>query len=270
MPELPEVETTRRGLHAQLRGRRLMRLRVRNRQLRWPVPTNLPRRLRGLRLDGVDRRAKYLLLNFERTRVLAHLGMSGSMRICSPDQAVRKHDHLLFDFDDGRQLRFHDPRRFGCVLLCPATEPHPLLRQLGIEPLGNEFCGTYLHERARQTRRSIKDMLMDQRVVVGIGNIYAAEALFCSGIRPDRPAIGISRQRLERLAECIRSVLTEALDQGGTTLRDFVNGSGEPGYFSLHLNVYGRGGEPCPRCGRKLRATRLGQRSTVFCTRCQT
>ncbi len=270
MPELPEVETTRRGIGPHIEGRTVRELVVRQPRLRWPVPAELPALLRDRRLMAIERRSKYLLLRFDHGTAILHLGMSGSLRIVAADEPPMAHDHVDWLFDHGNVLRFTDPRRFGCLLWQPATEPtHRLLASLGPEPLSEAFNGAMLHARSRGRRTSVKAFLMDSRIVVGVGNIYANEALFAAGIRPDRAAGRIGRQRYDRLAQAVQEVLARAIDKGGTTLRDFVGGDGRPGYFRQELAVYGRGGEPCRACGAALSETRLGQRSTVYCRYCQ-
>lgn len=270
MPELPEVETTRRGLSPHILGRTVEAVVVRQPALRWPVPAGLARRLRGHRVDRIDRRGKYLLMGLDNGTLLMHLGMSGSLRVVERDQAPRLHDHLDICFDDRRCLRLHDPRRFGAVLWAGAKPlEHPLLRDLGPEPLSADFSGAYLHARSRGRKLAVKNFIMDGRVVTGIGNIYANEALFDAGILPSRPAGRVSRAGYDALAEAIRAVLGAAIEQGGTTLRDFVNSNGEPGYFKLQLAVYDRAGEPCLRCGTPLRSRVIGQRSTFYCRQCQ-
>jgi len=270
MPELPEVETTRRGIEPHLRGQRIERLTVRQPRLRWPIPADLGKRLQGQTIDRVERRAKYLLIPFEQGTLMLHLGMSGSLRILPIGLAAGKHDHVDLELGSGQMLRFTDPRRFGAVLWQARGEPlHPLLAHLGPEPLTDEFNGDYLFKRSRHRQAPVKTFLMDGRIVVGVGNIYANEALFAAGIRPDRAAGKVSRERYGRLAEEVKRVLARSILQGGTTLRDFVGGDGKPGYFAQQLEVYGRGGEPCRVCGEPLTEIRLGQRSTVFCRRCQ-
>jgi len=269
MPELPEVETTRRGIEPLLQGRRVSAVLVHQPRLRWPVPTELAERLPGQPLLAVERRAKYLLLRFPKGTLILHLGMSGSLRVVSGEQPRAPHDHLELAFGD-QHLRLRDPRRFGAALWTegPPLE-HPLLRHLGPEPLSDAFDGTWLHRRARNRRLAVKNLLMDQRIVVGVGNIYANEALFMAGIQPARPAGGIAARRYHALAEAVKEVLRQAIEAGGTTLQDFRRADGRPGYFAQALNVYGRAGEPCPRCGRPVRRITLGQRSTYFCPRCQ-
>lgn len=270
MPELPEVETTRRGIGPHIEGRRVAELVVRQPKLRWPVPEGLPAMLAGRVLRRVERRSKYLLLRFDHGTAILHLGMSGSLRIVAADEPAGVHDHIDVRFDSGRALRLTDPRRFGCLLWHDAGDnAHPLLAALGPEPLSDDFSGQLLYEKSRGRRAPVKTFLMDGRIVVGVGNIYANEALFAAGIRPDRAAGKISRQRYDALARSVREVLSRAIDMGGTTLRDFVGGDGKPGYFRQQLMVYGRGGAPCLRCDTPLTEVRLGQRSTVFCRHCQ-
>ncbi len=270
MPELPEVETARRGLAPHLVGRRIAAVRVRQRRLRWPVPAGLGRRLAGAAVEALERRAKYLLLRTEAGTVLLHLGMSGSLRLVPAALPPERHEHLDLVLEDGRALRLRDPRRFGAVLWAGRRpEAHPLLAGLGPEPLGPHFHGEHLHRLARGRRVAVKPFLMDARVVVGLGNIYATEALFLAGVDPRRPAGKLSLGRWRRVAEAVRAVLEQALVAGGTTLRDFVGADGRPGWFARELAVYGRAGQPCPRCGTAIRCARLGQRSSCWCPRCQ-
>jgi len=269
MPELPEVETTRRGVAPFCQGEVVRRVVVREPRLRWPVPEYLPRRLAGQAITAVERRAKYLLFRTDAGTLLVHLGMSGSLRVSAPDQAPARHDHIDLELASGRLLRFNDPRRFGCFLWLEPGEQHPLLSHLGPEPLSTAFNGALLHRLSRRRPGPVKNFIMDGTVVVGVGNIYANEALFLAGIRPDRAASRISLARYDRLAETIKQVLTSAITSGGTTLRDFVGGDGKPGYFARQLHVYGRAEAPCTRCGAPLREIRLGQRTTVFCVTCQ-
>jgi formamidopyrimidine-DNA glycosylase len=270
LPELPEVETTRRGIEAALVGRKLTGLVLRERRLRWPVPLGLDAEVRGKRVRAVSRRAKYLLIELDEGVLIAHLGMSGSLRIVDPSFPPLAHDHYDLLLDCGRCLRFNDPRRFGSLHWTrgdPAE--HPLLAGLGPEPLGAAFDARYLRERARGRRAAIKQFLMDQRVVVGVGNIYASEALFRAGIHPRRAAGRISLVRLERLVTSVRAVLADAIREGGTTLRDYVSAEGTPGYFRQKLYVYERAGEPCRRCGTPVRQIVQGQRSSYYCPGCQ-
>ncbi len=268
MPELPEVETTRRGLQDRIVGRTLCSWVVRNAALRWPV--EIPAHLHGKKLIALSRRAKYLLFQFPEDTLILHLGMSGSLRLAPPHAPAGKHDHVDLRFSGGRTVRLNDPRRFGCLLWWGYGAPeHRLLAHLGVEPLANDFTGAYLKERARGRRVAVKNFIMDSRIVVGVGNIYAVEALFLAGIRPTLAAGRVTRKGYEALAGAIRRVLEQALREGGTTLRDFVGSDGRPGYFKQRLNVYGRAGEPCRRCGVALVNRRIGGRSTVYCRKCQ-
>lgn len=271
MPELPEVETTRRGIRPHVEGQRVTDIRIRCARLRWPIPDDIDRQLAGTRIESVHRRAKYLLLNTRRGTALIHLGMSGSLRLCRAGTAPEKHDHYELRFENGWILRYRDPRRFGC-LLWAGTDPasHPLLKDLGPEPFDPAFTGDYLYEISRQRRVSIKPWLMNARIVAGVGNIYANEALFVAGIHPRRPAGRISRARMQRLTDAVRDVLQQSIRAGGTTLRDFLGGDGQPGYFRQQLRIYERTGQPCTRCGTPVRQEVLGQRATCYCPRCQT
>ena len=269
MPELPEVETTRRGIAPALEGRRIADLVVREPRLRWPIPGDLGDRLRGLTIRQVKRRAKYLLLETDAGYALVHLGMSGSMRIVPLDEKPELHDH--FDIVTDKEIvRFNDPRRFGS-LLWGGKEPeqHPLLNELGPEPLEEGFTGTYLWENSRGRKVAIKQHIMNSKVVAGVGNIYANEALFRSGIHPKRSAGRIALPRMEKLAAEIRTVLGDAIRQGGTTLRDYRGGDGKPGYFKQKLLVYERNDEPCKTCGTPISQTVQGQRATYYCKVCQ-
>ena len=269
MPELPEVETTCRGIRPHLENRIVREVRVQNPSLRWPVPEDLATKLAGMRIESVDRRGKYLLLRVADGAVMVHLGMSGSLRIVDDGAPRRTHDHVELVLEDGRLLRFNDPRRFGAWLWADDCSAHPLLRNLGPEPLSPEFDGDYLYRLSRGRRAAIKSFIMDHHVVVGVGNIYATEALFTAGIHPARAAGRVGAARYRKLAMTIKSVLEQAIEQGGTTLRDFINSNGQPGYFRQSLAVYGRAGEPCRLCGRPLRERQIGQRSSVYCTHCQ-
>ncbi len=270
MPELPEVETTRRGIAPHIEGQNITGVVVRQYKLRWDVPETLSQTLIGLHIRSVSRRAKYLLFETESGTLLVHLGMSGSLRILPSHQEPGKHDHIDFIFTDGTVLRFNDPRKFGTVLWtsAPACE-HPLLKHLGPEPLLSSFTGELLYRLSRNRKLPVKSFIMDSHIVVGVGNIYANESLFMAGILPTRQAGKISLSRFQKLADCIRIVLQNAIKQGGTTLRDFVNESGKPGYFQQQLQVYGRAGLPCNFCLQPLTEARLSNRSTVFCSHCQ-
>ena len=269
MPELPEVETTRRGLAPHIEGRIVTAATLRRPDLRWPIPPEISELLPGQRIEAVRRRAKYLLLDTVAGSALLHLGMSGNLRVVPADTPVRAHDHVDLALDSGRLLRFNDPRRFGCLLWQAPGEVHELLAGLGPEPLSEDFDGDYLFGMSRGRSAPVKTFLMDQRVVVGVGNIYVAEALFAAGVSPLRAAGKVSKDRYAQLAEAIRRILGHAITRGGTTLRDFISPDGAPGYFEQELSAYGRGGEPCPRCGRPLKQASIGQRATVWCSHCQ-
>ncbi|NLC70330.1 MAG: bifunctional DNA-formamidopyrimidine glycosylase/DNA-(apurinic or apyrimidinic site) lyase [Desulfuromonadaceae bacterium] len=270
MPELPEVETTRRGILPLIQGKRVERIITRVASLRLPLDGPRLNRLRGAKLVDIDRRAKYLLFRFSAGWLLVHLGMSGSLRFYSRYHPPAAHDHVDIRFSDGSCLRLRDPRRFGLVLFLE-DDPmgHALLIRCGPEPFSEEFSGLYLYRLSRGRRLQVHSFLLDQRIVAGLGNIYVNEALFVSGIDPQRRAGSISRKRYDTLVQAVRDVLGRALDAGGTTLRDFRDGVGKPGYFSLRLQVYGRGGEPCPRCLAILKEGRVHMRSIFYCRRCQ-
>lgn len=270
MPELPEVETTCRGIRPHVENKSISEVVVRQDQLRWPISAEIMTVLPGQRIQTVTRRGKYLLLNLNAGCVLIHLGMSGSLRIAKKSEDVKKHDHVDIIFKNGDILRYHDPRRFGCMLWA-GTQPfkHVLLEKLGPEPLSEEFTMEHLFMLSRKRSASIKNFIMDSHVVVGVGNIYANEALFAAGIRPKRQAGKVSKASYIKLIAAIKEILAEAIEQGGTTLRDFVGGDGKPGYFKQSLFVYGRGGESCLNCATSLKEIRLGQRSTVYCPKCQ-
>jgi formamidopyrimidine-DNA glycosylase len=269
MPELPEVETTRRGLEKLIVGRSIESLLVRERRLRWPIRTDLPARLRGQCITSLERRGKYLLINVADGSLLVHLGMSGSLQYLAVPGAPGFHDHVDLRLVGGGCVRFNDPRRFGSLHFAVEPHRHRLLRNLGPEPLGDEFTVDYLASTCRDRRVAIKPHLMNGRVVVGVGNIYANEALFRAGIHPARAAGRVSRNRLALLVDAVRAVLDDAVGQGGTTLRDYVGGDGRPGYFKLCLSVYDRDGEPCKICGAPIRRAVLGQRATYYCSHCQ-
>jgi len=271
MPELPEVETTLRGVEPHLVGKTISEVDIRERRLRWPIPKEVDR-IGGQKIISARRRGKYLLFELnEGGTLLVHLGMSGSLRVIEPDSDWRKHDHFALRFGSDRELRFHDPRRFGCLLFCQgAPETHSLLAKLGPEPLdGGAFSVDYLAAKAKGRSVAIKTLIMNSQVVVGVGNIYACEALFMSGISPKRAAGKVSRPRLARLAEAIQKVLGDAIEMGGTTLRDFLNEKGEPGYFKQELQVYGREGEPCRECDAPVKRFVQANRSTFYCAKCQ-
>lgn len=270
MPELPEVETTRRGIAPALEGQRIRKLEVRQRKLRWPVPEGLEERLRNQPVLSVRRRAKYLLLETPGGSAMVHLGMSGSMRIVQAHEQPEKHDHFDIVTEQNEAIRFNDPRRFGSLLWCGSNpDSHPLLASLGPEPLSDEFDGAALWLAARNRTVAIKQFIMNSHVVVGVGNIYASEALFRAGINPKRAAGKTSATRMERLANAIKDVLGEAIQVGGTTLRDYRNSDGKPGYFKQQLNVYERSGKPCRACSSPVKRIIQGQRASYYCPRCQ-
>ncbi len=271
MPELPEVETTRRGIEPHLHRARIREVIVRRTDLRQPVSPDLAA-IEGRTFTGISRRAKYLLLQVSGgTHLLIHLGMSGSLRLAKPADDWKKHDHLGITLGNGLQLRFHDPRRFGLVLHLTEPDPaaHPLLRDLGPEPLEPAFTAAWLKAACATRSAPVKSVIMDNHIVVGVGNIYAAEALFLASIHPLTPAKRLSLPKLRALTDAIRAVLSDAIASGGTTLRDFLNADGSPGYFKQRLFVYGRAGEPCHRCGTAIRHRVSGQRATCWCPQCQ-
>lgn len=274
MPELPEVETTLRGLTTWMTGAVVESIVVRNASLRWPVPVNRLQALSGERIIKLERRAKYLLVYCSDAVVLLHLGMSGSMRVLDPSTPPGKHDHIDFVLTtangQSKVIRFNDPRRFGCCLLITqALNEHPLLKHLGPEPLSEDFDGSVLFARSRKRQLAVKNFIMDGKVVVGVGNIYASESLYLAGIRPGKAAGRVSKASYERLAEAIKTVLASAIRAGGTTLNDFTQSDGKPGYFRHELQVYGRDGEACYGCGGLIKSRTLGQRNTFYCTECQ-
>ena len=273
MPELPEVEVTRRGIAPSLTGKPLLAAIARVPALRYPLPANLEQLLQGRRLLDVRRRGKYLLLDFSSGHLLIHLGMSGSLRLVPADQPPEKHDHLDLVFDAGRRavaLRLRDPRRFGAVLWLEGDPGrHPLLKVLGIEPLSEEFDASWLKAQLAGLKAAIKPVLMDSHRVVGIGNIYASESLFRAGIDPRRAAGRVSLQRLQRLVLAIKQTLAAAIEAGGSSLRDFIQSDGSSGYFQQQYFVYGRTGEACRVCGRPIRELRQGQRASFYCAGCQ-
>jgi len=270
MPELPEVETTLRGIVPHLLDQKIKSVVVRSRKLRWPVPSNLEQRLIGRRVCKLSRRAKYLLMDVETGTLIIHLGMSGRLHIISTDTPFGKHDHIDILFDGNKLLRFRDPRRFGCFLWA-SEDPlnHRLLRHLGVEPLSTHYTAEYLYRHSRGRRVAVKSFMMNQQVVVGIGNIYASEALYCCGIHPLRQAGRISMARYESLVDCCKIVLQAAIDSGGTSLKDFTQADGKPGYFTQSLSVYNREGMACSKCSGLNRRKVIAQRATYYCPRCQ-
>ena len=269
MPELPEVETTLKGIEPHLLNQRVTRVIVRDSRLRWPVPKEV-RNAEGQQFVSLQRRGKYLLLKLQRGGLIIHLGMSGSLRILQHAMAPEKHDHVDVELENGECLRFNDPRRFGAFLwVNDDLQSHELLRDLGPEPLSAEFTADYIYQRSRGRQLAIKNFIMDGHIVVGVGNIYASESLFMAGIHPQRAAGRVSWQRYEGLVAAIRDVLQRAIRRGGTTLRDFVNSDGAPGYFAQELLVYDRADSDCFQCGSSIRQKVIGQRSSYYCPVCQ-
>lgn len=268
MPELPEVEVSRMGIAPHVTGQRVTDIVIRNPQLRWPVPEAI-RQIVGQEIRRVSRRAKYLMLETDAGYAIVHLGMSGSLRVLPAGIPPEKHDHVDLCLASGEVLRYNDPRRFGAWLWQDKGGEHPVLAKLGPEPLSEAFCAQYLQEKARGKRTAIKQFIMDNHVVVGVGNIYANESLFSAGIHPKREAGKVSAKRLAVLVGEIKAVLAFAIEQGGTTLKDFKNADGKPGYFAQELQVYGKAGQPCPRCDKLLSEVKIGQRTTVYCSDCQ-
>lgn len=270
MPELPEVETTLRGIEPHVLNLPINNIWIREKKLRWPIPVGkIKQGLIGNSFSSIKRRAKYLILKSNRGSLLIHLGMSGSLRIFPYFVEPEKHDHVDFGFKNGSFLRFTDPRKFGSILWTQDAENHPLIKNLGPEPLGNSFSGEYLFQLSRKRKTSIKNFIMNANIIAGVGNIYASEALFLSGIRPQKRAGSLSRKQFELLALGIKEILQSSIDQGGTTLRDFVGSNNKPGYFKNKLKVYGRAGQSCTACSKELKQIRLGQRSSVYCPQCQ-
>ena len=270
MPELPEVETTRRGITPHIQDRRITGVVVRQARLRWPVPRQLGQKTTGQKIRSVLRRGKYLLLQLDAGTVILHLGMSGSLRLVPWDTPADKHDHVDIQLDNKRSLRLHDPRRFGAVLWTSREiSQHKLFKHLGPEPLTDDFTGAYLHALSRKRKCNIKSLIMNAGIVVGVGNIYACEALFLAGIRPGLAVDKLSRPRCEKLVAGIKAVLQQAIAAGGTTLRDFTDGDGKPGYFKQQLQVYDREGQDCHRCGQTIKRVTSANRSTYYCPHCQ-
>jgi len=269
MPELPEVETVRRGLAPHLENHILQGARVRQPRLRWPLPDDLDELIRGQRIHRLSRRGKYLLAQLDHGSLILHLGMSGSLRLVAPDLVPEKHDHFDLLLDDGRLLRYRDPRRFGALLWSEHPEQHPLIAHLGVEPLTEAFNATSLHTLCKGKQSAIKQVLMDSHLIVGVGNIYANESLFRAGIDPRLAAGKLSRPRCARLVDAVGEILAQAIAAGGSTLRDFVDGHGNPGYFQQGYAVYGRAGLPCPVCTTPIRQIRQNARSSFFCPMCQ-
>lgn len=269
MPELPEVETVLRGIKPFVSGEKIKNVVVRRPTLRWPIPQDLPELLKNKALMHLKRRGKYLIFTFSSGELILHLGMSGRLRVLKKMLPPEKHDHVDFMFKNGVCLRFTDPRRFGALLWSKQADAHPLISHMGVEPLTAAFSATYLFQTTRHKKTAIKLFLMNGKYVVGIGNIYAAEALFIAGLHPEKLAGELTQQESQQLVAAVKAVLKKAIKSGGTTLKDFSNHDGNPGYFTQKLQVYGRAGLPCYQCGKTLSLIRMGQRSTVFCRSCQ-
>jgi len=270
MPELPEVETTLRGIQPHISSQRINAMIVRHYRLRWPIAEDICQKLKGKKIIGISRRAKYLLFQCDHGTLIVHLGMSGSLRILLEDTPPQKHDHFDIEFDNHKILRYTDPRRFGaCLWTHEDPLSHPLLKHLGVEPLERSFSTTYLWQALQNRTTSIKSLLMDHTLVVGIGNIYATEVLFLAGLHPLTPAKQLSKESCTLLVKLIKGILRQAIQQGGSTIRDFTKSDGKPGYFAQRLKVYGRSGLPCLQCHTTLKTLRIGQRSTVYCAHCQ-
>lgn len=274
MPELPEVETVRRGIAPHVLGQTIARVTVREHRLRWPIPESFAAWLSGRQITALNRRGKYLLFSLDQQnppdRFIAHLGMSGRLFVLAAPAPPKKHDHVDFELGSGAVLRYNDPRRFGAILPWPGREPgHPLIDEMGPEPLSDAFADHYLWQRSRGRSQAVKSYIMDGRIVVGVGNIYASESLFRAGIRPGTAAGRLSKPAYARLQAAIREVLAEAIAQGGTTLRDFVGGDSQPGYFKQDLYVYDRAELPCRICNSPIRKRVMGQRMTYYCSSCQ-
>lgn len=269
MPELPEVETTRRGIEKHLTDQTVTDVIVRQRQLRWPIPKTLTRYIRNQMINSVERRGKYLLIQFDNGTLMMHLGMSGSLRVLEKDVPVEKHDHFDLVLSNNKCLRLRDPRRFGSVLWADDWQQHKLIKDLGPEPLVTDFNAEYLFAQSRKRKVAVKNFIMNSHIVVGVGNIYASEALFRAGVRPKRIAGKITKAETVELVSVIKNVLKESIKQGGTTLKDFTASDGKPGYFKQKLAVYGRDGEPCLHCKTIIKQVTIGQRASYYCPICQ-
>ena len=269
MPELPEVETTRKGLEPLITDRKIISAHIYKKKLRWDIPTHLKKILKSQKILKISRRAKYLLFHFDFGQLVMHLGMSGSISVVNSFEPLRKHDHFELKLDNSKSLRFHDPRRFGSILWQNPNQSLALLENLGPEPLSSEFDEDSLFSSSIGKSRNIKSFIMDSNVVVGVGNIYASESLFLAGISPKREAGKTSKERYKVLTNSIKNVLTDAINNGGTTLNDFSNVDGNPGYFSQVLNVYGRENMSCLRCSGKIKRIIQNQRATYYCPQCQ-
>jgi len=269
MPELPEVETTKRGLEAHIVGRQVLSAQIHQKQLRWEIPSHLPTTIKGEFIKKISRRAKYILIKFSNGTLVMHLGMSGSISVIPSGEALKKHHHFELTLDNATSMRFHDPRRFGSILWQKNNEQLSLFKNIGPEPLSSEFNENTLYLSSRDRKKNIKAFIMDSNIVVGVGNIYASESLFLAGISPKRVAGKTSKKRYQTLTQCIKQILTEAINNGGTTLNDFSNIDGEPGYFSQVLSVYGRDDMSCYQCNGTIKRIVQNQRASYYCPRCQ-
>jgi len=269
MPELPEVETTKRGLESHIVGRQVLSVGIHQKQLRWEIPSHLPATIKGEFIKKISRRAKYILIKFNNGTLVMHLGMSGSVSVVPSIEALKKHHHFELVLDNATSMRFHDPRRFGSILWQKNNEQLNLFKNLGPEPLSSEFDDEILYLSSRGRKKNIKTFIMDSNIVVGVGNIYASESLFQAGISPKRAAGKTSKKRYQALTQCIKIILSEAIKNGGTTLNDFSNIDGKPGYFSQVLSVYGRNGKPCNRCDGTIKRIVQNQRASYYCPKCQ-
>ena len=269
MPELPEVETTRRGLEPLIVERKILSVHIYKKQLRWEIPFLLIETIKNQIIKKISRRAKYLLVDFEDGQLVMHLGMSGSISVVPSSEPLKKHHHFELKFDNSFSMRFHDPRRFGSILWQKNNEQLKLLKNLGPEPLSYEFDDYSLYNLSIGKTKNIKSFIMDSNIVVGVGNIYASESLFLAGISPKRVSGKTSRDRYKKLTQCIKKILSDAINNGGTTLNDFSNVDGEPGYFSQILSVYGRNDMPCNRCDGTIKKILQNQRATYYCPKCQ-
>jgi len=269
MPELPEVETTKRGLEQHVVGRQVLSAQIHQKQLRWEIPSHLPTTIKGEFIKKISRRAKYILIKFSNGTLVMHLGMSGSVSVVPSDEVLKKHHHFELILDNTTSMRFHDPRRFGSILWQQNNEQLSLFKNLGPEPLSSEFNDNTLYLSSRGRKKNIKAFIMDSNIVVGVGNIYASESLFLAGISPKKVAGKTSKKRYQVLTQCIKQILSEAINNGGTTLNDFSNIDGEPGYFSQVLSVYGRNDMSCYQCNGTIKRIVQNQRASYYCPRCQ-
>ena len=269
MPELPEVETTKRGLEPHIVGKQVLSVQIYQKQLRWEIPSHLPTTIKGEFIKKISRRAKYILIKFSNGTLIMQLGMSGSISVVPSGEALKKHHHFELILDNRTSMRFHDPRRFGSILWQKNNEQLSLFKNIGPEPLSNEFNVNTLYLSSKGRKKNIKAFIMDSSIVVGVGNIYASESLFLAGISPKRVAGKTSKKRYQALTQCIKQILTEAINNGGTTLNDFSNIDGEPGYFSQVLSVYGRNDMSCYQCNGTIKRIVQNQRASYYCPRCQ-